>query len=189
MASLLLPGRPRWCVFDRARDRFLVNIREPAGVVGLAGGTGDTVARIDVSAHGPHGLDLDLDSDRAFVACDAGTLVVLDLERDCEVGSMAIGGEPDAIWFNAQRELLYVAIGARVLRDWRFWTALLGVNLLLLTPLAYRYRRNRTAPSPSKLPPRTWNSPGSAPLPPTESSRTAARWSLSVPGPWDRKSS
>jgi DNA-binding beta-propeller fold protein YncE len=117
LASTLLPGRPRWCVFDRARDRFLVNIREPACVVGVAGGTGDTVARIDVSANGPHGLDLDSAADRAFVACDAGTLVVLDLKRDCEVGSMAIAGEPDAIWFNAQRNLLYVAIGTPGLID------------------------------------------------------------------------
>jgi DNA-binding beta-propeller fold protein YncE len=30
-----LPGRPRWCGFDRRTDRFLVNIRAPAGVVAL----------------------------------------------------------------------------------------------------------------------------------------------------------
>jgi DNA-binding beta-propeller fold protein YncE len=33
LAITQLPGRPRWCVFDRARDRFLVNIREPSCVV------------------------------------------------------------------------------------------------------------------------------------------------------------
>ncbi len=27
-----LPGRPRWCVFDAARDRFLINVRDPACV-------------------------------------------------------------------------------------------------------------------------------------------------------------
>ena len=106
-----LPGRPRWCVFDRARDRFLVNIREPACVVGLSAGTGEICARIDVTTAGPHGLDLDIHSDRAFVACDAGSLVVLDLTLDREVASVPIGGEPDAIWFNAQRDLIYVAIG------------------------------------------------------------------------------
>ena len=31
-----LPGRPRWCVYDRELDRFLVNVREPAGVAVLA---------------------------------------------------------------------------------------------------------------------------------------------------------
>jgi DNA-binding beta-propeller fold protein YncE len=111
IGSTVLPGRPRWCVFDRARDRFLVNIREPACVVALAGGTAEIVARIDVSAAGPHGLDLDAGADRAFVACDAGSLTVLDLTRDQEIASIAIGGEPDAIWFNATRNLGYVAIG------------------------------------------------------------------------------
>src|SRR5215469_14699809 len=28
-----LPGRPRWCVYDAARERFLVNIRDPACLV------------------------------------------------------------------------------------------------------------------------------------------------------------
>jgi DNA-binding beta-propeller fold protein YncE len=111
LASTLLPGRPRWCVFDAPRDRFLVNIREPACVVALGGGTGEIKARIEVSATGPHGLDLDPLRNRAFVACDDGTLVVLDLTRDRELASVPIDGEPDAIWFNAQRELLYVAIG------------------------------------------------------------------------------
>jgi len=111
VGGALLPGRPRWCIFDRARDRFLVNIREPACVVVLAGGTGEVVGRIDVSAAGPHGLDLDGAANRAFVACDAGALVVLDLAWDREVASVSIGGEPDAIWFNAQRNLVYVAIG------------------------------------------------------------------------------
>jgi len=62
-------------------------------------------------------LDLDPGTDRAFVACDAGSLVVLDLTRDREVASGSIGGEPDAIWFNAQREMLYIAIGKPGLVD------------------------------------------------------------------------
>ena len=111
LASTLLPGRPRWCVFDAARDRFLVNVREPACVMALAGGSALTSAQIAVSAPGPHGLDLDPGAERAFVACDAGRLVVVDLTRDQEVASVPIGVEPDAIWFNARRQRLYVAIG------------------------------------------------------------------------------
>jgi DNA-binding beta-propeller fold protein YncE len=111
LASTLLPGRPRWCVFDRARDRFLVNVREPACVVALGGGTAEIIATIDVSAAGPHGMDIDTGADRAFVACDASALIVLDLTSDREVACVPIGGEPDAIWFNARANLLYVAIG------------------------------------------------------------------------------
>ena len=36
VATTILPGRPRWAVYDRAGDRFLVNIREPALVGQLA---------------------------------------------------------------------------------------------------------------------------------------------------------
>jgi DNA-binding beta-propeller fold protein YncE len=117
VASTQLPGRPRWCVYDSARDRFLVNIGEPACVAALAGGDAALQAQIGVSAAGPHGLDFDPQAGRAFVACDAGTLVVIDLTRNCEVASLPIGGEPDAIWFNAQRQLLYVAIGEPGLID------------------------------------------------------------------------
>ncbi len=44
MASVELPGRPRWAVYHRARDRFLVNIREPgsgspSGALGRMGWT------------------------------------------------------------------------------------------------------------------------------------------------------
>src|SRR6266487_3592560 len=35
MAAVELPGRPRWAVYHQARDRFLVNIREPACVAVL----------------------------------------------------------------------------------------------------------------------------------------------------------
>jgi len=114
VATIQLPGRPRWCVFDAARQRFLINIREPACVVALTSGT-PTI--IDVSAAGPHGLDIDAERSRAFVACDAGTLAVIDLETDQEIAAIPIGGEPDAIWFNASRNELYVAIGSPGLVD------------------------------------------------------------------------
>jgi hypothetical protein len=38
-------------------------------------------------------------------------VVVADLTRDKECGRVPIGGEPDAIWFNPERQELYVAIG------------------------------------------------------------------------------
>jgi DNA-binding beta-propeller fold protein YncE len=105
-----LPGRPRWCVYDRARSRFLVNIREPACVAVLSAPTGEQMALWPVSATGPHGLDLDHDGERAFVACDAGVVVALHLGDGREVGQALIAGAPDAIWYNAARERLYVAI-------------------------------------------------------------------------------
>jgi DNA-binding beta-propeller fold protein YncE len=111
LSTAQLPGRPRWCFFDAARDRFLVNVRDPACVVALDAGAAVITAQIAVSGAGPHGLDIDADGHRAFVASDARTVVVLDLTQDQEVARLPISGEPDAIWFNSARQLLYVAIG------------------------------------------------------------------------------
>jgi DNA-binding beta-propeller fold protein YncE len=111
VATVELPGRPRWCVYDGPRLRFLVNIREPACVVGLAANTLQLVSRIRGLPTGPHGLDVDRAGERAFVACDAGVVAVLDLTRDEEVARVPIAGEPDAVWYNAERPRLYVAIG------------------------------------------------------------------------------
>jgi hypothetical protein len=111
LAAVALPGRPRWCIYDAHRDRFLINIREPACVAVLAAATAAEAARIPISSAGPHGLDLDPEGGRAFVACDGGKVVVLDLETDRELTSIPIAGEPDAIWYNPHRQRLYVAIG------------------------------------------------------------------------------
>jgi len=106
-----LPGRPRWCVYDSRADRFLVNIREPACVAVLAADTVLSQTRWPVSSAGPHGLDLDTEQNRAFVACDGGMVFALDLETGRELAGVAIAGEPDAIWYNPDRSRLYVAIG------------------------------------------------------------------------------
>ncbi|HEY2593501.1 MAG TPA: YncE family protein, partial [Chloroflexota bacterium] len=106
-----LPGRPRWCVYDAPRQRFLVNIREPACLVALAADTLEEAARVDGLPAGPHGLDLDRAGQRAFVACDAGFVCVVDLTTDCEIGRVQIAGEPDAVWYSPKAHALYVAIG------------------------------------------------------------------------------
>jgi DNA-binding beta-propeller fold protein YncE len=106
-----LPGRPRWCAYDSRADRFLVNIREPACVAVLAADTASLQVRWRVSSAGPHGLDIDPEHGRAFVACDGGTVYALDLETGHEMAGVAIAGEPDAIWHNPTRSRLYVAIG------------------------------------------------------------------------------
>jgi DNA-binding beta-propeller fold protein YncE len=111
VGHLELSGRPRWCVYDRAGDRFLVNIREPACVALLAAEPFALAARWPVSAAGPHGLDLDVQGRRAMVACDGARVSVLDLGSGKELAQVPIAGTPDAIWYNAERRLLYVAIG------------------------------------------------------------------------------
>jgi len=77
----------------------------------LAADTAALQARWSVSSAGPHGLDLDPEHGRAFVACDGGKVLAVDLETGRELAGVAIAGEPDAIWYNAARSSLYVAIG------------------------------------------------------------------------------
>ena len=117
LGEVELPGRPRWCVYDRELDRFLVNVREPAGVAVLAADPFDTAAWWPVSTAGPHGLDLDLDGRRAFVAADGGSVLALDLASGSELAAASITGVLDAIWYNAERRLVYVAIGEPGLVD------------------------------------------------------------------------
>ncbi|OLE31602.1 MAG: hypothetical protein AUG45_12490 [Ktedonobacter sp. 13_1_20CM_3_54_15] len=110
IASVPLPGRPRWAVYHAAGERFLVNIREPAVVAVLSASTGALVGQFSVSGVGPHGLDLDQDGHRAFVACDGGSVVTLDTSTGSELAKVPIAGAPDAIWHNHQTSHLYVAI-------------------------------------------------------------------------------
>jgi DNA-binding beta-propeller fold protein YncE len=110
LATVVLPGRPRWAAYDPQAKRFLVNIREPACVAVLAAETAALVGQWPVSVRGPHGMDLDLAGGRALVACDGGAVVALDLASGEELGQVAIAGGPDAIWFNSDRKRLYVAV-------------------------------------------------------------------------------
>ena len=106
-----LPGRPRWPVWDPINQRFLVNIREPSSVALLDPTHESVVDQWYLTEQGAHGLDLDPVGRRAFVACDSGVTVILDLADGHQLGSVPIGGEPDVIWFNPKKKLLYVAIG------------------------------------------------------------------------------
>jgi YVTN family beta-propeller protein len=110
MASIPLPGRPRWAVYWQALDRFLVNIREPAVVAVLSGSTFELVGQFPVSGVGPHGLDLDQEGRRAFIACDGGSVVTVDTSTGSELARVPIAGSPDAIWHNHRLGRLYVAI-------------------------------------------------------------------------------
>src|SRR5919197_1864934 len=61
----------------------------------------DSTGSIPVSSMGPHGLDIDKESDRAFVACDSGEVVVLDLKRQYTVridGNANINGDPKLMY-------------------------------------------------------------------------------------------
>ena len=111
-ASIEVPGRTRWAVFDPDTEVFYVNISDPAVIVVVDAKKPTGIARtIPIPATGPHGLDFDGATGRLFCACDAGVLVTLDARSGKVLDEKPISGVPDVVFFNRQHQQLYVAIG------------------------------------------------------------------------------
>ena len=112
IASVPVPGRTRWTIFDAASEVFYVNLADPAQIVIVDAKQPTQVARALTSpVAGPHGLDLDMERRRLFCACDAKKLIVLDVASGAVLHEQDLSGAPDVIFFNATRRKLYVAIG------------------------------------------------------------------------------
>ena len=111
-SSIEVPGRTRWAVFDPDAEVFCVNISDPATIVVVDARKPTGIARtIPIPAAGPHGLDLDRATGRLFCACDAGVLVTLEARSGKVLDEKPLSGVPDVVFFNRQRQQLYVAIG------------------------------------------------------------------------------
>jgi DNA-binding beta-propeller fold protein YncE len=111
-ASIEVPGRTRWTVFDAEAECFYVNIMHPSQIVVVDARQPNRVARaIPLPADGAHGLDFDPATRRLFCACDAGVLVTLDAATGKVLRQSKLSGVPDVVWFNASRRQLTVAIG------------------------------------------------------------------------------
>jgi DNA-binding beta-propeller fold protein YncE len=111
-ASIEVPGRTRWTVFDPDAAVFYVNIMQPSQIVVVDARAPDRIARvIPVPADGAHGLDFDAATGRLFCACDAGVLVTLDARSRKVLSQGKLSGVPDVVWFNPKRRQLYVAVG------------------------------------------------------------------------------
>jgi DNA-binding beta-propeller fold protein YncE len=105
-----LPGRPRWCSYSGYLDRFVINLRDPAGYVTLSPRNGEVSPVVQIKVPGPHGLDLSADGREAYIACDGGAVVAMDLDKGVETCRAKIPGEPDVTWLNARRKFLYCAL-------------------------------------------------------------------------------
>jgi DNA-binding beta-propeller fold protein YncE len=111
-SEIAVRGRTRWTVFDPGPELFYVNIAQPAEIVVVDPRQPDKIARsFSVPHAGPHGLDLDGATQRLFCACDAGVLVTLDARSGKVLDEKPLSGVPDVVFFNRQRQHLYVAIG------------------------------------------------------------------------------
>lgn len=110
--EIAVRGRTRWAVYAPEEDLFFVNVMEPAEIVVVDPRQPDRIARTMAIAHaGPHGLDFDGATHRLFCACDAGVLVTLDARSGKVLDEKPLSGVPDVVFFNRQRQHLYVAVG------------------------------------------------------------------------------
>jgi DNA-binding beta-propeller fold protein YncE len=112
VASVPVPGRTRWAVFDAQAEAFYVNIMEPPEIVVIEASKPTRVARTrEMPAAGPHGLELDAERRRLFCACDSARLVTIDCRSGHVLNEMKISGKPDVVFFNPALRRLYVAVG------------------------------------------------------------------------------
>ena len=112
IASIPVAGRTRWTIFDSISECFFVNIADPFQIAVVESANTTRVARtMAIPAKGPHGLDFDPATNRLFCACDAGKLFALDASSGEILLSADLSGVPDVIFFNAEYNHLYVAIG------------------------------------------------------------------------------
>ena len=110
IATIPLPGRPRWAVYDPATEHVYANIQKPAEIVVLSA-TGLKITRsFKVPVAGPHGLAIA--GERLFCAADGESLVTLHRDTGALLGSIALPGEPDVIMHDPALARLYVAIGS-----------------------------------------------------------------------------
>jgi DNA-binding beta-propeller fold protein YncE len=109
--SIDLPGRPRWCVTDKAAERVFLCIREPSMVLVARLPNLSAVTHWKIPSSGAHGLDIDHSSDRLYAACDDSTLVELSSISGDVTNVWPIAGPPDVTFFNPATGLVHVAIG------------------------------------------------------------------------------
>ena len=109
--SLALPGRPRWCATDAGAERLFLAIREPSMVLVAGLPELNVVAKWPLPSGGAHGLDIDHERGRIYVACDDGALVEIDSSTGAVCKVWPIVGPPDVTFFNPSSNLVHVAIG------------------------------------------------------------------------------
>ena len=77
--SIDLPGAPRWCVTDAAAKRVFLAIREPSMILVAQLPDLTNVEHWKVRSGGAHGLEIDHQRGRLYIACDDEVLMEIDI--------------------------------------------------------------------------------------------------------------
>jgi DNA-binding beta-propeller fold protein YncE len=109
--AIELPGRPRWCVTDAAAKRVFLAIRDPSMILVATLPDLSDVEHWQLPCSGAHGVDIDRQRGRLYVACDDGALVEVDIGSRAACNQWPIAENPDVTFFNPSTGLVHVAIG------------------------------------------------------------------------------
>ena len=110
--AMILRGPTRWTIYDAAREIFFVKISSPGQIIAIDARDPTRIARtVEVSAVGPHGLDLDPAAGRLLCGRDAGVLVAMDSGTGRTFGEVALSGRPYVVFLDPHYRRLYVAVG------------------------------------------------------------------------------
>ncbi|HEV8470296.1 MAG TPA: hypothetical protein VGR46_11865 [Candidatus Limnocylindria bacterium] len=113
VATIRLPGRPRWAVFDDPSRAVYANIADPPLILVIDADRRQVRREIPVPAAGPHGLAIVPEEQGASLWCaaDAGMLIILDRDSGRTIASLPLPGTPDVVMYDRALARLYVAVG------------------------------------------------------------------------------
>jgi DNA-binding beta-propeller fold protein YncE len=110
IATIPLPGRPRWAVYDPLTEHVYANIQNPAQILVLRAANLQITQAFKIPVAGPHGLAIV--GERLFCAADGGALIALQRDTGALLGNVALPGEPDVVMHDPESARLFVAIGS-----------------------------------------------------------------------------
>src|SRR5215468_5636359 len=110
IATIPLPGRPRWAVYDPDTENIYANVQTPAQIVVISAMDLQIARAFNVPVAGPHGLVIA--GERLFCAADGEALVALHRDTGAVIGTVALPGEPAVVMHDPALARLYVAIGS-----------------------------------------------------------------------------
>jgi len=114
VATLRLPGRPRWAAFDRQTRCVYANISDPAVIVVIDCVSLAISRTISVPVAGPHGLALvdGAGGSSLWCAADAGLVVVIEPKSGAVLATLLLPGVPDVVMYDRDLGRVYVAVGS-----------------------------------------------------------------------------
>jgi DNA-binding beta-propeller fold protein YncE len=116
-ATIKLPGRPEAFQIHPSRPRLYINTLDPAEVTVVDTAKNEVVGKFPLTlADRNYPMALDPKGGRIFVGCRKKPMVVaLDMKTGKEVGSTAIPGDVDDLFFDAKHRRLYASCGEGLL--------------------------------------------------------------------------